>query len=83
MTLIYLTAHILLNFLWHWSGFQRQSLRDHVKLHGGWMLQTIILVEMILEVLALFIRQQNHLRLIRVLRPIFFVDNLLMKGVRR
>ena len=46
-------------------------------------IQTIILAEMLVEVVVVLSRQENHLRVTRALRPIFFIDNVLMDGVRR
>ena len=38
---------------------------------------------MYIEVITVLIRQQNHFRITRALRPMFFIDNYLMNGVRR
>jgi two pore calcium channel protein 1 len=42
-----------------------------------------VLAEMYVEVVTVLIRQQNHFRITRALRPMFFIDNHLMKRVRR
>ena len=46
-------------------------------------LQVLILAVMLVEVVVVIIRRESHLRVTRALRPIFFVDNVLMEGVRR
>ena len=38
---------------------------------------------MLVEVVVVIIRRESHLRVTRALRPIFFIDNVLMEGVRR
>ena len=43
----------------------------------------VVLAVMYVEVITVLIRQQNHFRITRALRPIFFIDNYLMNGVRR
>ena len=45
--------------------------------------QTVVLAVMYVEVITVLVRQQNHFRITRALRPIFFIDNYLMNGVRR
>ena len=47
------------------------------------LLQTVVLAVMYVEVITVLIRQQNHFRITRALRPLFFIDNYLMSGVRR
>ena len=47
------------------------------------LLQTVVLAVMYVEVITVLIRQQNHFRITRALRPMFFIDNYLMSGVRR
>ena len=47
------------------------------------LLQTVMLFVMGIEAFVVLIRQQSHLRITRALRPIFFIDNYLMLGVRR
>ncbi len=46
-------------------------------------LQAIVLVVMYVEALTVVIRQQNHIRITRVLRPLFLLDTHYMKDVRR
>ena len=36
-----------------------------------------------MEALAVLIRQQNHIRITRLLRPLFLIDTYYMVGVRR
>ena len=45
--------------------------------------QTLILIAMLLEAITVLARQEYHVHVTRALRPIFFIDNLLMDGVRR
>ena len=45
--------------------------------------QSIILVVMFVEAITVLVRQESHLRITRALRPVFFIDNFLMGGVRR
>ena len=81
--LTYLTIHISLKFIWLGQRQPGTTFYGHVRLHAGHILQMVVLLEMLLEVLTIIIRQQSHIRLTRALRPIFFVDNFLMRGVRR
>ena len=37
----------------------------------------------VVEVITVLARQRSHLRVTRALRPVFFLDNVLMDGVRR
>ena len=45
--------------------------------------QTIVLMVMYVEALTVLIRQENHIRITRLLRPLFFIDTHYMLGVRR
>ncbi len=38
---------------------------------------------MFIEAMVVLIRRENHFRVTRCLRPIFFIDSYLMVGVRR
>ena len=46
-------------------------------------LQSVVLVVMYVEAITVLIRQENHIRVTRSLRPLFFIDTYLMWGVRR
>ena len=46
-------------------------------------MQTVILIVMYAEAITVLARQKNHVRITRALRPIFFIDNYLLNGVRR
>ena len=46
-------------------------------------IQVLILAVMLVEVVVVIARRESHLRVTRALRPIFFVDNVLMESVRR
>ncbi len=46
-------------------------------------LQSLITIVMYMEVLAVLIRQRSHIRITRVLRPIFVLDTYYFGGVRR
>lgn len=41
------------------------------------------MVVMIIEAVAVLLRQSSHVRITRALRPIFLVDNRYCRGVRR
>jgi hypothetical protein len=55
----------------------------HFIRHRRTMFITVILFVMFIEVLAVLIRQESHLRITRSLRPAFFIDTYVMHGVRR
>lgn len=46
-------------------------------------LQVVVMIVMFIEALVVLIRRENHFRVTRCLRPIFFIDTYLMAGVRR
>lgn len=45
--------------------------------------QAVVLAVMYVEAITVLIRQENHIRITRALRPIFFIDTYYMGGVRR
>ena len=45
--------------------------------------QTLVLAVFIAEVFSVLVRQTSHVQVTRALRPVFFLDNVLMDGVRR
>ena len=45
--------------------------------------QAIILVVMFAEAVTVMIRQTNHIRVTRALRPVFVLDSYYCRGVRR
>ena len=45
--------------------------------------QSIFLVVMFVEAITVLVRRESHVRITRALRPVFFIDNYLMGGVRR
>ena len=47
------------------------------------VVQTIVLAALFVEAIVVLARQRSHLRITRALRPIFFIDNVLMDEVRR
>jgi len=47
------------------------------------ILQSIVLMVMYAEALTVAIRQQNHIRITRLLRPLFLLDTHYMIEVRR
>ncbi|XP_064391757.1 two pore channel protein 1-like isoform X2 [Halichondria panicea] len=51
--------------------------------HKRTILILVVLVVMSVEAIVVLVRQQNHFRITRALRPIFLVDTYLMHGVRR
>ena len=50
---------------------------------GFFLQQSVVLLAMFFEAIVLLIRQDTHVRVLRALRPVFFIDNHLMSGVRR
>ena len=81
--LVYLTVHLSLKFVWVGRRQPGTTLYGHMKLHFGNIIQVIVVLEMLLEVATVMFRGQPHVRLTRALRPLFVVDNVLLKGVRR
>lgn len=73
--LLLLAADISLRLLW--------LQPRHFFKHKRTMLISIILVVMFVEAITVLVRQESHLRITRALRPVFFIDNFLMGGVRR
>lgn len=45
--------------------------------------QAIVLLVMYIEAIVVIKNQKNHLRVLRCLRIIFFIDTYIMSGVRR
>jgi len=45
--------------------------------------QTVVLVIMAVEVIVVFIRQSQHFRVTRAIRPIFLLDSYYCRGTRR
>lgn len=81
--LLYLAVHLSLKFIWVGRRQPDTTLYSHMKLHFGHIIQVIIVLEMLLEVITVMFRGQTHIRLTRALRPLFVVDSVLLKGVRR
>lgn len=66
---------VVLKARWHW----KNSLKQH-KLD---VIRSVVLVEMLIEAIVVFTRQQSHFRITRAVRPLFLCDNYYLRGVRR
>ncbi|KAK2179684.1 hypothetical protein NP493_477g01020 [Ridgeia piscesae] len=51
--------------------------------HTRTMIKTVVLVIMAVEVIVVFIRQSQHFRVTRAIRPIFLLDSYYCRGTRR
>eukprot|EP00088_Acartia_fossae_P037775 TRINITY_DN3900_c0_g1_i4.p1 TRINITY_DN3900_c0_g1~~TRINITY_DN3900_c0_g1_i4.p1 ORF type:complete len:917 (-),score=53.70 TRINITY_DN3900_c0_g1_i4:656-3406(-) len=60
-----------------WVGY-RSCLK-----HNRTVIKSLTLIVMIIEAVVVLIRQQNHFRITRSLRPIFLLDTSVCGGVRR
>jgi len=74
-TLVLLSIQALLKIRW-------VGLRSCVK-HQRTVIKSVTLIVMIIEAIVVLIRQQNHFRITRSLRPIFLLDTSMCGGVRR
>ena len=81
---------LILKGVWFRSNFKRSrsvlivSQLDKTNCQvSGMVDQAIVLMVMYVEALTVLIRQENHIRITRLLRPCFFIDTHYMRGVRR
>ena len=48
-----------------------------------YFLQSVILLVLYVDAVVVIVRQTNHFRITRILRPFFLIDTYYMRGVRR